>query len=118
MVQLKAQDGVVVVVGGYGAVGRTVCSGLAVRFPGRVFAAGRNLKKAEALSEETGGRVLPLKLDTADPSDATKALDGAEVVVSRADGRREARCGPRAGVLGSWKSLRGHLRFLCLTLGG
>src|SRR3712207_6913982 len=54
---------IIVVVGGYGAVGRTLCAELAGRFPGRVFAAGRNLGKAEAFSREMGGRVLPLRLD-------------------------------------------------------
>lgn len=84
MIRRKGQDNVVVV-GGYGAVGRTVCTELAQRFPGRVFAAGRNMRKAEAFSEETGGRVLPLKLDMTDLSDAAKALDGARVVVACAE---------------------------------
>jgi saccharopine dehydrogenase (NAD+, L-lysine forming) len=71
----------VVVIGGYGAVGRTVCTELADHIPSRVFAAGRNVKKAESFSQETGGRVWPLKLDIANPSAAAKALEGAEVVV-------------------------------------
>jgi pimeloyl-ACP methyl ester carboxylesterase len=57
----------IVVVGGYGAVGRTVCAELAGRFPGRVFAAGRNLAKADAFSREMGDRMLPLGLELADP---------------------------------------------------
>ncbi|HZB10953.1 MAG TPA: saccharopine dehydrogenase NADP-binding domain-containing protein [Rubrobacter sp.] len=75
----------IVVVGGYGAVGRTVCAELAGRFPGRVFAAGRNPGRAEAFSRETGGRVLPLRLDLADPDGAAGVLGGARVVVACAE---------------------------------
>src|SRR3712207_8858841 len=69
----------IVVVGGYGAVGRTVCTELAARFPGRVFAAGRNIEKASSFSQETKGRVLPLRLDITDPSTTANVLDGAGV---------------------------------------
>lgn len=72
----------IVVVGGYGAVGRTVCTELAARFPGRVFAAGRNIEKASSFSQETKGRVLPLRLDITDPSTTANILDGAGVVVA------------------------------------
>lgn len=75
----------IVVVGGYGAVGRTVCAELAGRFPGRVFAAGRNLGRAKAFSREMGGRVLPLRVDLTDPEKATENLDGARVVVACAE---------------------------------
>jgi saccharopine dehydrogenase (NAD+, L-lysine forming) len=75
----------IVVVGGYGAVGRTVCTELAERFSGRVFAAGRDLGRAEAFSRQTGGRVLPLRLDLADPGSAAGALGGARVVVACAE---------------------------------
>ncbi len=73
------------VVVGYGAVGRTVSTLLAERLPGRVYAGGRNLGKAEAFSRETGGRVLPLELDLADPSGSAEALEGASVVVACAE---------------------------------
>jgi hypothetical protein len=62
--RVDGADGIVVV-GGYGSVGRTVCAELAGRFPGRVFAAGRDLGRAEAFSREMGGTVLPLRLDLA-----------------------------------------------------
>ena len=74
----------VVVIGGYGAVGRTVWTELADHVPGRVFAAGRNVKKAETFSQETGGPVWPLKLDIANPS-AAKALECARMVVACAE---------------------------------
>jgi saccharopine dehydrogenase (NAD+, L-lysine forming) len=75
----------IVVIGGYGAVGQTVCTELAGRFPGRVFAAGRSPGRAEAFSRQTGGRVLPLRLDLADPEGAAGAIGGARVVVACAE---------------------------------
>ena len=75
----------IVVIGGYGAVGQTVCTELARRFPGRVFAAGRNPGRAESFSRQTGGRVLPLRLDLADPEGAAGAIGGARVVVACAE---------------------------------
>lgn len=50
----------IVVIGGYGSVGRTICTLLAERFPGRVYAAGRNLSAARRFADETGGAVQPL----------------------------------------------------------
>ena len=44
----KKGDGIVVL-GGYGAVGRAACAVLGESFPGRVLAAGRDSGKAEAL---------------------------------------------------------------------
>ena len=72
-------EGGPVVVGGYGAVGRTVCTLLAEHFPEHVFAAGRNLRKAEVFSREIRGRVQPLELDLGVPSSAAEALKGASV---------------------------------------
>ncbi|MNC37956.1 Lysine 6-dehydrogenase [compost metagenome] len=57
----------IVVVGGYGQVGQTVCRLLAERFPGDVYAAGRNLQKAEQFSTSTGGAVKPMLLDVSRP---------------------------------------------------
>ncbi|CAA9456471.1 MAG: hypothetical protein AVDCRST_MAG02-2348 [uncultured Rubrobacteraceae bacterium] len=77
----RGRDGIVVL-GGYGAVGRVACEILGSRFPGRVFAAGRDPGQAEAFSRETGGRVLPLGLDLADPREADRALDRARIAVA------------------------------------
>ena len=84
----QGRDGIVVL-GGYGAVGRVACEILGRRFPGRVLAAGRDLEQAEALSRGTGRRVLPFGLDLADPRGADRALDGAGIVVACA-GRDDA----------------------------
>ena len=53
----------IVVVGGYGQVGQTVSRLLAERFPGKVYAAGRSLEKAELFSSATNGAVKPMLLD-------------------------------------------------------
>lgn len=57
----------IVVVGGYGHVGRTICEILEKKYPGKVFAAGRSLKKAERFSQSTHGKVKPLQLDISKP---------------------------------------------------
>jgi saccharopine dehydrogenase (NAD+, L-lysine-forming) len=71
----------IVVLGGYGAVGRVVASSLARQFPGKVFVAGRSRQAAEAFARTSGGAILPLALDAADPGQLAGALDGARVVV-------------------------------------
>lgn len=51
------------IVGGYGQVGRIISTMLGEKFPGRVIAAGRNYHEAKAFSAATGGNVLPMALD-------------------------------------------------------
>lgn len=76
------RKGNILVIGGYGHVGRTISASLADQFPGKVVAAGRNLQKAEKLSQETEGKVLPLALDVFDPEvDFEKALEGVSQVI-------------------------------------
>lgn len=55
----------IVVIGGYGHVGAQICMLLCEKFEGVVYAAGRNLERAERFCESTGGTVKPLKLDAA-----------------------------------------------------
>ncbi|WP_036695951.1 saccharopine dehydrogenase family protein [Paenibacillus taiwanensis] len=61
----------IVVVGGYGHVGRTICRQLGALYPGKVYAAGRNFKQAEQLSTALNGQVKPLLLDISAPIDPT-----------------------------------------------
>lgn len=76
------KTGKFLVVGGYGYVGRTISTALANQFPGQVVAAGRNIRKAEKLSQETGGKVLPLALDIFDPGvKIEKILEGVAQVI-------------------------------------
>lgn len=53
----------IVVVGGYGKVGRIICEELANLWPEKVIAAGRSLEKAERFSTESGGKVMAMQLD-------------------------------------------------------
>ena len=48
----------ILIVGGYGNVGRVIASDLADTFPGRVIVAGRNQQKAQAFAATTNGKVL------------------------------------------------------------
>lgn len=57
----------IVVVGGYGHVGQTICKELADSFPGEVYAAGRSLERARKFSDTTKGKVRPLQLDISRP---------------------------------------------------
>ncbi len=71
-------------------MGRVVSEALAERYPGQVFAAGRRLKEAQAFSEETGGRVLPLRIDLLSPRDSRADLEDARVVVMCAESDDES----------------------------
>lgn len=55
----------ILVIGGYGHVGRTICKKLGELYPGRVYAAGRSWGRADAFSRTTDGKVLPLAFDIA-----------------------------------------------------
>lgn len=59
----NVSNGKILVIGGYGNVGKVICKTLADRFPGRVIAAGRNLSAAQQFSLQTNAKVLPLKLN-------------------------------------------------------
>lgn len=54
----------IVVVGGYGHVGQSICRELGEIYPGKVYAAGRSLERAAQFSGTTGGKVRPLRIDT------------------------------------------------------
>lgn len=56
-------DGKILIVGGYGSVGKTIAIELGERFPGKVIVAGRDYQKAQELAQTTGMKILPLKLD-------------------------------------------------------
>ncbi|USK35102.1 saccharopine dehydrogenase NADP-binding domain-containing protein [Bacillus sp. F19] len=57
----------IIVVGGYGQVGKVICDELGKIYPYKVYAAGRNFQKAEQFSNHTGRKVLPLQLDVNEP---------------------------------------------------
>lgn len=80
----------IIVVGGYGQVGRVVAEALAERYPGQVFAAGRRLEEARAFSEGTGRKVLPLKIDFLLPEESFQHLAEARVIVMCAESGDES----------------------------
>ncbi|MBG6093342.1 saccharopine dehydrogenase NADP-binding domain-containing protein [Actinomadura viridis] len=84
----------VVILGGYGAVGREAAGALAAWFP-EVVVAGRSLAKAR----EVPGAV-PLRVDVSDPGDLDRALDGADAVLMcvERDNARVAEACLRRGV--------------------
>lgn len=73
--------GDIVVIGGYGAVGRATASMLAQWFPGRVVIAGRDLRRAEQLARSTAGRLKARRVDVDRPDDIERVTAGARVVV-------------------------------------
>lgn len=74
-------QGDILIVGGYGVVGRVIATRLAETFPGQVIVAGRNLEKAEALAQESGGKIRPLQLNLNTAYENPEILDGVAVVV-------------------------------------
>ena len=80
-----AGGGRIVVVGGYGAVGRVAARALAGRFPGQVVVAGRTSTRAEALAAGSGGDLVPVRLDVTDPVELARVLEGTDVLLMCAD---------------------------------
>lgn len=78
---MKTTDNILVV-GGYGQVGRVASLWLGRHYPGRVIAAGRNFGKAQSFAAGTKGQVLPLQLDLDNFGSAEALLDGVRVAVA------------------------------------
>lgn len=70
----------ILVVGGYGVVGQTICQQLSIHYPGRVYAAGRSIERAEAFCRTTNGAVKPYRLDVSRPLQGNE-LNGIRVVI-------------------------------------
>ncbi|HID54050.1 MAG TPA: saccharopine dehydrogenase [Anaerolineae bacterium] len=73
--------GDILLVGGYGAVGRVIALALADKFPGQVVAAGRSYQKAEALAQVSGGKIRPYQFDLTTAHQTPELLDDVAVVV-------------------------------------
>ncbi len=67
--------GNILIVGGYGGVGRFISTALGDRFPGQVVVAGRNLQKAQDFASETNNKVVPAKLDISSMDEVGSSLD-------------------------------------------
>jgi saccharopine dehydrogenase-like NADP-dependent oxidoreductase len=67
--------GSILIVGGYGGVGRFISTALGDRFPGQVVVAGRSYQKAQDFASETNNRVIPAKLDISRLDEIGSSLD-------------------------------------------
>ncbi|HKU38126.1 MAG TPA: saccharopine dehydrogenase NADP-binding domain-containing protein [Polyangiales bacterium] len=74
--------GDILLVGGYGVVGRRIAALLAPDFPDRLVIAGRNLSNAEALCTTLGHGARARALDVRDEATLQRALTGAGTIVS------------------------------------
>ncbi|WP_139990533.1 saccharopine dehydrogenase family protein [Paenibacillus paridis] len=70
----------IIVVGGYGHVGGQICEQLAQYFPGKVYAAGRSLARAEQFCSRLDGKVKPLRIAVGEPLDL-KQIEKAKLIV-------------------------------------
>ena len=77
----------ILIVGGYGTVGRRSAADLAPDYPGRIVVAVRSLEKATQLAAELGQSVHARRADVDDPASIEAALDSVGVVVSCIDQR-------------------------------
>jgi len=73
--------GKILIVGGYGAVGKIILSTLSEMFPKKVIVAGRNLEKAKAQSSILNHKVIPMELDVSSISENDKRLNDVHLVI-------------------------------------
>jgi short subunit dehydrogenase-like uncharacterized protein len=83
-------DRPVVVVGGYGAVGRVVALTLAETFRARVVVVGRDGRRAEELARTGRGTLTAQACDVGRPEDVDRVLAGAAAVVMCVERANEA----------------------------
>jgi saccharopine dehydrogenase (NAD+, L-lysine forming) len=74
-------DDKILIVGGYGNVGRMIALELVDLFPGRVIVAGRNYDKAAKLAESTGMKALPMRLDVGNAGEGHTLPDDIRLVI-------------------------------------
>lgn len=75
----------ILIVGGYGVVGRRVAAELAPDYPNRVVVGGRTLTRAEEIARAVGHGVRGRRINIAVPSSIAAALEGVAVVISCID---------------------------------
>jgi len=75
----------ILIVGGYGVVGRRIAAELGPDYPDRVIIAGRNSARADAAAAEIGHGALGRRIDVTLPSSLAAALNGVAVVISCID---------------------------------
>ena len=78
-------DGDILIVGGYGVVGRRIAAELAPDYASRVVVAGRNRARADQAARLIGYGVRGRTIDVAEPMAVAAALDDVAVVISCID---------------------------------
>jgi len=73
------------IVGGYGVVGRRVAAELAADYPGRVVIAGRHFDRAQATAVILGHGTCGRAIDVSAPASIAAALEGIAAVISCID---------------------------------
>jgi len=74
-------SGDILVVGGYGVVGRLVAANLASQFPDRVVVAGRNVRRAQEFAESLAHGVRARRFDVNDAAQLADVLAGVGTVM-------------------------------------
>jgi saccharopine dehydrogenase (NAD+, L-lysine-forming) len=77
----------ILIVGGYGTVGRQIAAELAPYYANHVIVAGHHLERAEQVAAEMGYGVRGRRIDVDDPASIEAALNGVGVIVSCIDQR-------------------------------
>jgi saccharopine dehydrogenase (NAD+, L-lysine forming) len=77
----------ILIVGGYGEVGRLISAWLAEDYGERLVIAGRNARKAAQLADEIGKGAGSLALDADNPATLAKSVDDVELVINCVDAR-------------------------------
>jgi saccharopine dehydrogenase (NAD+, L-lysine-forming) len=101
---LNNQD--ILIVGGYGVVGRRIAAELGPDYPGRVVVAGRSQARADEAAAAIGHGVRGRSIDIAVPSSIAAALNGVAVVIS---------CIDQPGRTLLWATLERGLRYTDIT---
>lgn len=70
----------ILIIGGYGKVGRIISEKLTLRFPSKVIIAGRDIKKANLLAHQLDNQAIPLQLDIQAPADS-QLLNNVKLVI-------------------------------------
>jgi saccharopine dehydrogenase (NAD+, L-lysine forming) len=75
----------ILIVGGYGTIGRRLAADLAPDYPGRIIVAGRGVERVAQFEAVLGHGARGRPIDVDDPASVEAALDGVSLVVSCID---------------------------------
>ena len=75
----------ILIVGGYGVVGRRITAQFAAEYPGCLVIGGRNAERADELAKSIGQGIRGRRIDITAPATIASALDDIAVVISCID---------------------------------